>query len=259
MLNVAGSDVGKSPRYKVIAEELLGAIRSGKFAVGTRMPGELDLMKTYRVSRHTIRGALRVLEEVRLIERRQGIGTIIVASETQASYAQLVKEPSELFSYPEDSRLRVIDRFEDVKLNRALARELKCPTSSHWSCVSGLRTFVETALPICWVNVYILPEYAGVIDKIGATSTPVYRLIADSYGEEVQKIQVEIYASILSERVAGFLNVEPGSASLKVCRRYFGKNGRIFEASLSEHAAANFNYSFEFTRGWQSADGWTWG
>lgn len=251
------ADSGKGPRYRVIAEELLGAIRSGTFAVGTRMPGELELTKTYKVSRHTIREALSVLEEVRLIERRQGIGTIILASETQESYVQLVKEPSELFSYPEDSRLRILDRF-DVKLNRALARELKCPTSSQWSCVSGLRTFIESALPICCVNVFVLPEYAGVADKIGATSTPVYRIISDIYGEVVQKVEVDMYAGIVDERSASLLNVEPGSASLKVCRRYYGNKGRVFEVSLSEHAAANFNYSFEFNRGWQSADGWTW-
>jgi DNA-binding GntR family transcriptional regulator len=257
MSDAAKADSGTGPRYRAIAEELLDSIRSGKLAVGTRMPGELDLMKTYDVSRHTIREALRVLEDVRLIERRRGIGTIILASETQESYVQLVKEPSELFSYPEDSRLRIIDR-HDVKLNRALARELKCPTSSEWSCISGLRTFVDSAKPICWVNVYILPEYADVANKIGATSTPVYRVISELYNEVVQKVEVDMYASILDERVAGYLNAEPGSASLKICRRYHGNNGRVFEASVSEHAAANFNYSFEFTRGWQSADGWAW-
>jgi GntR family transcriptional regulator len=257
MLDAAQSGSGTGPRYRVIAKELLDAIRSGKLAVGTRMPGELDLMKTYDVSRHTIREALRVLEDVRLIERRRGIGTIILASETQESYVQLVKEPSELFSYPEDSRLRLID-LDTVKLNRSLARELKCPTSSKWSCISGLRTFVETGKPICWVDVYVLPEYDDVAKKIGATSTPVYRVIAEQYDEVVQKVEVDMYASILDERLAGFLDAEPGSASLKICRRYYGNNGRIFEVSISEHAAANFNYSFEFTRGWQSADGWAW-
>ena len=257
MLAEAKAESGAGPRYRVIAEELLTAIRGGKLAVGTRMPGELELMKTYGVSRHTIREALRVLEDVKLIERRRGIGTIVPAQETQESYVQLVKEPSELFSYPEDSRLRVIER-SDVKLNRALARELKCPTSSQWSCISGLRLFVETAQPICWVNVYILPEYGDVASRIGSTSAPVYRLISELYDEVVQKVEVEMYADILDDRVAGLLNVEPGSASLKVCRRYYGNNGRVFEVSLSEHAAANFNYSFEFTRGWQSADGWAW-
>ncbi len=257
MLAEAKAESGTGPRYRVIAEELLSAIRGGKLAVGTRMPGELELMKTYGVSRHTIREALRVLEDVKLIERRRGIGTIVLAQETQESYVQLVKEPSELFSYPEDSRLRVIER-NDVKLNRALAKELKCPTSSQWSCLSGLRLFVESAQPICWVNVYILPEYADVVAKIGSTSAPVYRLISELYDEVVQKVEVDMYADIMDDRVAGMLNVEPGSPSLKVCRRYYGNNGRVFEVSLSEHAAANFNYSFEFTRGWQSADGWAW-
>jgi DNA-binding GntR family transcriptional regulator len=257
MQNAVKDDVKKVSHYKAIAEELLSAIRSRKLAIGTRMPGELDLMKTYQVSRHTIREALRILEDMRLIERRRGKGTIIVASETPASYVQLVKNPSELFSYPEDSRFRVINR-RDVKLNRARASELKCPISSKWRCVSGIRIFAESALPICFVNVFVLPKYADVANKISDISTPFYQVISESYGEVVQKVEVDMYASIVDERVAGFLDVEPGSASLKICRRYYGNNGRVFEISLSEHAAANFTYSFEFTRGWQSANGWTW-
>lgn len=257
MAETSKATPGKGPRYRVIAEELLEAIRSGKFAVGTRMPGELDLMKTYNVSRHTIREALRVLEDVRLIERRRGIGTVVLARESEESYVQMVNEPSELFSYPEDSRLRVIER-NDVKLNRALARELKCPTSSQWSCVSGMRVFLDSGNPVCWSNVYILPAYADAADKIGITSTPAYKVISDQYNEIVQKVEVELYASIIDERIAGYLNVEPGSASLKICRRYHGNNGRIFEVSISEHAADNFHYSFEFSRGWQSPDGWAW-
>ena len=66
MLAEAKAESGTGPRYRVIAEELLSAIRGGKLAVGTRMPGELELMKTYGVSRHTIREALRVLEDVKL-------------------------------------------------------------------------------------------------------------------------------------------------------------------------------------------------
>ncbi|MFT7264574.1 MAG: GntR family transcriptional regulator [Halioglobus sp.] len=257
MVSTAKVKAVTGPRYRVISEELLESIRSGKFAVGTRMPGELDLMKTYKVSRHTIREALRVLEDIRLIERRRGIGTVVLARESEESYVQMVKEPSELFSYPEDSRLRVIER-NDVRLNRALARELKCPTSSKWSCVSGLRVFLDSGNPICWSNVYILPAYADAAEKIGVNSTPAYKVISEQYNEIVQKVEVELYASILDERIAGYLNVEPGTASLKICRRYHGNNGRIFEVSISEHAATNFHYSFEFTRGWQSPGGWAW-
>jgi GntR family transcriptional regulator len=257
MSQVIATETGKGPRYRAIAEELLSAIRSGKLAVGTRMPGELDLMKTYQVSRHTIREALRVLEEIKLIERRRGIGTMVLARESQESYVQLVKEPSELFSYPEDSRLRVLERSE-VKLNRALAREIKCPTSSQWCCVTGLRVFLDSGQPICSSNVYILPAYADAASKIGVTSTPAYQVISDLYGEVVQKVEVELYAGILEDRIARLLDVEPGTASLKICRRYYGNKGRVFEVSISEHAAANFNYSFEFTRGWQSPDGWAW-
>ena len=55
------SIVYPEPRYRQIAGELISSIREGKFAMGTRMPGELDLMRTYKVSRHTVREALRML------------------------------------------------------------------------------------------------------------------------------------------------------------------------------------------------------
>ena len=55
-------------RYEQVAEALLAEIRGGTLAVGATLPGELELVERFGVSRHTIREALRRLE---------GLGSLI--------------------------------------------------------------------------------------------------------------------------------------------------------------------------------------
>ena len=54
----------KVPLYRQISDALLAGIREGKFPVGTFLPGELELIDRFDASRHTIREALRVLEDM---------------------------------------------------------------------------------------------------------------------------------------------------------------------------------------------------
>jgi DNA-binding GntR family transcriptional regulator len=83
-------------------------------------------------------------------------------------------------------------------------------------------------------------------------------MIADTFDENIEKITVRVTAGVLTAQKADALGVEPGSPSLSVCRSYRGNGGRVFEVSISEHPASNFSYTFEFTRGWQTADHWSW-
>ena len=115
------TDKPSRPRYQKLADELMAEMRSGKLKVGERMPGELDLVDRYGVSRHTVRESLRVLEDLGLIDRQQGLGTVVRARTSTPSYVQLVRSPKELLQYPEESTLKLIDT-QSVKASRALAR-----------------------------------------------------------------------------------------------------------------------------------------
>lgn len=52
-------------------------IRQGNYAVGERLPNERDLAERFGISRGTLRQALKILEDERLISRQQGRGTFI--------------------------------------------------------------------------------------------------------------------------------------------------------------------------------------
>ena len=60
-----------------VAENLRQKIRSGEFVMGTRLRDERSLADEFSVSRGTVRRALGILENERLIVRQQGRGTFV--------------------------------------------------------------------------------------------------------------------------------------------------------------------------------------
>lgn len=69
--------MAKKPRYLQIADDLREMIFTGKILPSQQLPTEHELSKTYGVSRITSQNALKVLEEEKLIIRRQGSGTYL--------------------------------------------------------------------------------------------------------------------------------------------------------------------------------------
>ena len=76
------------PLYRQISDTLLTGIRDGKFPVGTFLPGELELIDRFDASRHTIREALRVLEDMGLVKRQRGRGTLVLSTEASPAFAK---------------------------------------------------------------------------------------------------------------------------------------------------------------------------
>jgi len=65
------------PLYQQLKHVLLERIARGEFAVGDRLPGDQALAHRYRLSRSTVRQALRELELTGVITRQRGRGTFL--------------------------------------------------------------------------------------------------------------------------------------------------------------------------------------
>ncbi|TAK26382.1 MAG: FadR family transcriptional regulator [Chloroflexota bacterium] len=66
-------------------EYLMELILSGELAPGDYLPAEPELCKNLNVSRATVREAVRILEARGLVERRHGVGILIVDRSRQAA------------------------------------------------------------------------------------------------------------------------------------------------------------------------------
>ena len=64
-------------RYLIIMDNIKEEIDKGNFKPGERLPSEPELAKHFKVSRSTVREALRALEQENIITKKHGIGTFV--------------------------------------------------------------------------------------------------------------------------------------------------------------------------------------
>ena len=94
-----------------------------------------------------------------------------------------------------------------------------------------------------WKQIYIDARYAKAAEKVGASNTPIYRLIERLYGEKLVTVRQEVGATPITAAVAAVLAVEAGSPGLLIEREYVSESGRVFEVTRSIYPAGRFRYT----------------
>ncbi len=84
--------IKKRNLYEEIIRELQKMIENGSYPPGTKLPGERDLAEQLGVNRTTVREALRLMELMRLVEKRPGKGVFVKELRQEASLESLVFE-----------------------------------------------------------------------------------------------------------------------------------------------------------------------
>ena len=88
ILNTKTSSNGHEPeehKYQLIFENLQEGISSGRYAPGSRLPSELELVRRFDVCRVTAAKAIKKLQQLGLVERRVGSGTYVKAQPVESS------------------------------------------------------------------------------------------------------------------------------------------------------------------------------
>lgn len=70
--------VYKTKLYQQIASQIRDLIQEGKLKHGDQLPPERELAEIFRVSRHSVREAIRTLEEKSILKSRVGSGTYVI-------------------------------------------------------------------------------------------------------------------------------------------------------------------------------------
>ena len=70
--------VQKSRLYEEIVQQIQTLIEEGRLKYGDQLPPERDLAGIFQVSRHSVREAIRILEEKQVLRSRPGSGTYVI-------------------------------------------------------------------------------------------------------------------------------------------------------------------------------------
>ncbi|MCC5860779.1 MAG: GntR family transcriptional regulator [Gammaproteobacteria bacterium] len=244
---MANDDAGgrREPRYREVADTLIGEISAGQFAVGDRLPGELELTRRFGVSRHTVREALRLLEQHGMVGRRPGVGTVVRKDQAPTSTQHRLVSINEFLRYPGETRLHLIGSAL-LTLGTEQSSLLHCPEGEQRLRLSGVRRCIDDGMAICWTEIYLLPAYGAIAGMIGQDARPVYRLIEERFGERPRHVEVQLGAAQMNAEQARALDVAEGSPSLRVVRRYRNAGDRPYEVSVSDHPADRISYTLGF-------------
>jgi GntR family transcriptional repressor for pyruvate dehydrogenase complex len=83
--------VKKKRVYEDIVRQIHTLIQKEKLKRGDQLPTERELVDTFKVSRASVREAIRYLESMKLLRSRQGDGTYVIASTEEAMVQPLAK------------------------------------------------------------------------------------------------------------------------------------------------------------------------
>lgn len=243
MMHAVMATRGTGPRYRMLAEHLIGRIESGELPPGSLLPSELELCDQFDVSRITVRGALQQLESRGLVSRRAGVGTRVEKPREQPAFTHLGQNVDEVLSFTKGIPVRVLHR-EESTVSGDLARELQLPPGQRFVHFEVKRQ-KRGSRPVVYSHHYVPALLAPSAAVLEGVRISIAQWLAQRHGEPIEVIRQHIAAVTLDEAAAQHLGVKAGAPALKSTRWYLGKDERLLLASVSLFPGDQ--YTFEST------------
>jgi GntR family phosphonate transport system transcriptional regulator len=228
--------------WRQVADGIERGIAEGQFAVGDRLPGEIEIAETYRVNRHTVRRALAALAERGLLRAERGSGTYVEAPRlayplcARTRFSEIVgaggREPrGQLIASGSDIATRDLARRLGVKLNAPLVR------------LETLR-FADR-VPICigttWLSAARFADSAAVYQRSGSMT----KLLAHYGIRDFRRGSSRITAGIVDAADATRLDLALGRPVLVVDSTDVDCDGKPLQTKRSRFAAERVEFVVE--------------
>ncbi|GAB2899473.1 GntR family transcriptional regulator [Paralcaligenes sp. KSB-10] len=234
-------------RYTKISEILARRIAEQRYPVGSVMPTEKELVEEFDASRHTVRAALRQLQDLRLISRRRGSGTIVESMSPSTGFSQSLSSLDDLIQLAA-STPRQLQKVQEIVADIELASELGVGPGTRWLKFTSVRAGADD-MPIVWTDVYVDARYGEIRKFVKANPDRlISELIEAHYGRRIVTVEQGITACRLPSPVARMLRAETGSPGLSILRQYRDQGGTLLEVSTSFYPAGRYKFSTTLVR-----------
>lgn len=240
------TDTIKKYGFQDIAAALIEDINSGKIKAGEYIPSENALVKRFSVSRNTVREALRKLSELGYIDRRQGARSILLSESPDMAYINSISSVEQLLLYSTSIQSQLLSS-EIVVADENLAEKLSCAAGTTWMRFILLRYKAGQKDPIFLSEIFVSSKYIRFKSKFEESST-MLGVLEGTVGIVFDKIDQEFEAYDASADAASRLNVDIGSAIMRVRTKFFSAEGELVEVSIAHYPQGRFPLRVKFRR-----------
>ncbi|QRN48701.1 GntR family transcriptional regulator [Macrococcoides bohemicum] len=227
--------------YLQIAEKIRNNIDNGELQVGDKLPSERKLCELYDVSRITIRQALDLLEDERIIQRKQGIGTYVLPSQYNQILNNLYSFSDEIIKKGDKPSTKMLD-IQLERVNDYIHKRTGLMLNAHVFKLTRLR--LANDKPLVLEYSYIPQSLAPDLDKFNFNKVSLYKTLSNEYQIQIDNAHETLEATILTKEEAELLNKKPKHIAMYI-QRYAYSKGQIVEYTRSLVVGDEYKYTVE--------------
>ncbi|MGD8526740.1 MAG: GntR family transcriptional regulator [Thioalkalispiraceae bacterium] len=232
------------PLYAQIKDIIKQRILDGEYAVHERLPSESEMMKVFGVSRITVRQALRDLHSEGLVFSVQGKGTFVSRPKAVQDIQNLKGFGEAMNPQGYETSTRVVG-VQEVRASGDVADALNLNRNSNVIELTRIRYLNRE--PISLDNSF-LPVEIGK-ELLGRDLTQdVFPMLENDIGIPLGHADLKIEAITAGETLAQHLNVENGSAILRIQRLVFSEEGKPIDFEYLSYRGDAFQYQVRVER-----------
>lgn len=200
------------PLYHQLQEILRDKIMRRIWIVGTQLPSEHDLCRTYGVTRPTVRQALEGLVRQGLVSKRRGKGAFVTKPPLPVGLFS-VHGTSDAFAAQQVKVETKVLRMDHVS-NCAVAEGQDPPHG--WARLERVRRINNVAIifEYTWLHAILVPG----LDKIDLNNQSLFHTLEERFELNVDGGRQYFSAVAAPLRVAKALGIRPGEPLLRVVR-----------------------------------------
>jgi GntR family transcriptional regulator len=232
-----------TPLYLQVKVILLEKIENGEWKPGTMIPTEMELMRTYSVSRTTVRQAIQDLVVSGKLTRHAGRGTFVARQER-------ILSSSQLYGFVEDLErdgvnVNLTHTITTENLSTHAATQLELPVASE--AVKIARIAYINDEPIFCDESFLPKNFESYFLEYAINPPYIYSLL-EAKGVIIASGSQNIYAMIADEIKAAKLACSVGDPLLVIERTTRDIAGKPVEFSTVHYRADRYQYKIRLSR-----------
>ena len=245
----AGADRGADPAlptplYHQIFTVLRDKIYRGEYALGSFLPGEQEIAGFFGVSRITAKRALDEIAAAGLAVREQGRGTRVCIAPRGTSVRGSVEGLLHSLHAKGSSSVRLLD-FAYVPAPDDVAERLAIAAGAEVQ--RAIRIWHGEAGPFNFLTTFVPGEVGRRWTREDLERKTLISLLEES-GVRVERAEERVSATLADDATARALEVQSGSALLKVMRTLYDQQGRPVEYLMALYPPERYQYSVTLGR-----------
>lgn len=214
------------PLYHQLKTAIQQEIEGGRWKPGEQLPTENELIARYRVSKITVRQALRELATLGYIRREQGRGTFVQRLPLEEGPRELTSFTGEMRQHGIAATSLVLDQGV-ISASPSVAAKLAIPPGDDVFRLRRLR-FAD-GQPMGLQTAYVAMANVPGITELSFTNASLYEVFEARYGLTPARAKETHVAVLISAEDAALLRTQTGCPGFAAERITFDRAGRPIE------------------------------